>query len=69
MTEISRFGFANDVEFAKHLVKEIGVAAIPGSSFYQDPRDGKNLLRFCFSKKDETILEAERRLQRLPHTQ
>ena len=69
MTDISRFGFANDVDFAKHLVKEIGVAAIPGSSFYQDPRDGKNLLRFCFSKKDETILEAGRRLQKLTQRQ
>ena len=36
MTDISAFGFANDVEFTKYLVKEIGVAAVPGSSFYND---------------------------------
>src|SRR6202158_30602 len=40
MTDISGFGFADDVTFTKHLVKEIGVAAVPGSSFYNDPRDG-----------------------------
>jgi aminotransferase len=65
MTDIGSFGFANDVEFAKYLVKEIGVASIPGSSFYQDPRAGANLLRFCFSKRPETIDEAERRLDKL----
>src|SRR3954454_16580773 len=36
MTDISRFGFADDIEFVKYLVKEIGVAAVPGSSFYND---------------------------------
>lgn len=66
MTDVSGFGFANDVEFARYLVKEIGVATIPGSSFYIDPRDGASLVRFCFSKRDETIREAERRLDALP---
>jgi aspartate/methionine/tyrosine aminotransferase len=65
MTDVSAFGFDNDVEFAKYLVKEVGVAAIPGSSFYLDPKRGASLVRFCFSKRDETIREAERRLQRL----
>ena len=36
MTDISAFGFADDVAFARHLVKDVGVAAVPGSSFYQD---------------------------------
>ena len=40
MTDISRFKFPDDVEFAQYLVKEIGVAAVPGSSFYNDPADG-----------------------------
>ena len=62
MTDISRFGFASDVEFARHLVKDVGVATIPGSSFYADPRDGSSLVRFCFSKREATIREAEARL-------
>jgi len=40
MTDISAFGFADDVTFVKYLVKEIGVAAVPGSSFYRDARMG-----------------------------
>jgi len=65
MTDVSAFGFANDVEFARYLVKEIGVACIPGSSFYIDPRDGASLVRFCFSKRDDTIRAAETRLAKL----
>ena len=65
MTDISGFGFADDVAFAQYLVKEIGVASIPGSSFYVDPRAGASLVRFCFSKRDDTIREAGRRLARL----
>lgn len=65
MTDISRFGFDNDVAFARYLVKEIGVATIPGSSFYDDPRDGASLVRFCFWKRDATIREAERRLAKI----
>jgi aminotransferase len=66
MADISRFGFDDDMAFARYLVQEIGVAAIPGSSFYIDPRDGASLVRFCFSKRDETIREAEARLAGLP---
>ena len=65
MTDVSAFGFANDVAFARYLVSEVGVAAIPGSSFYSNPADGASLVRFCFSKTDDTIREAERRLQKL----
>jgi aminotransferase len=65
MTDISGFGFANDVEFARYLVKDVGVATIPGSSFYIDPRDGASLVRFCFSKTDATIRDAEKRLAQL----
>jgi len=65
MTDIRNFGFVNDVEFTKYLVKEIGVAAVPGSSFYNDPRDGAQQVRFAFCKRDETLDEAARRLQRL----
>jgi aminotransferase len=48
-----------------HLVADVGVATIPGSSFYVNPADGASLVRFCFSKTDETIREAERRLAKL----
>lgn len=61
-TDISDFGMT-DVDFARYLVKEIGVAAVPGSSFYHE--GGKNKLRFTFSKRDETIAEACRRLEKL----
>lgn len=65
MTDISAFGFADDIEFARYLVKDIGVAAVPGSSFYKTPGAGKTKLRFCFCKKDETLAEADRRMERL----
>jgi aspartate/methionine/tyrosine aminotransferase len=65
MTDISAFGFANDLEFTKHLVKEIGVAAVPGSSFYRDPKDGAQQVRFAFCKKDATLDEAAKRLRKL----
>jgi len=65
MTDISAFGFPDDVTFTKHLVKEIGVAAVPGSSFYNDPRDGANQVRFAFCKKDATLDEAGKRLRKL----
>jgi len=65
MTDISAFGFANDVEFARYLVKEIGVASVPGSSFYHHPADGAQQLRFTFCKKEATLAEASRRLSKL----
>jgi aspartate/methionine/tyrosine aminotransferase len=65
MTDIRRFGFANDIDFVKHLVKDIGVATVPGSSFYNDPRDGAQQVRFAFCKRDETLDEAGRRLRKL----
>jgi aminotransferase len=65
MTDISAFGYPDDVAFTQYLVKEIGVAAVPGSSFYNDARDGAKQVRFAFCKRDETLDEAARRLQRL----
>jgi aminotransferase len=65
MTDIGAFGFDNDVEFARYLVKEVGVAGVPGSSFYKQASKGRTKLRFCFCKRDETLLEADRRLARL----
>ncbi|MCE8423398.1 MAG: aminotransferase class I/II-fold pyridoxal phosphate-dependent enzyme, partial [Candidatus Methanoperedens sp.] len=54
----------DDMAFAKYLVSEIGVACVPGSSFYIS-KEGKHKLRFTFSKKDETLIEAARRLEKL----
>ena len=74
MTDISRFPdptlpeFAadtRDVRFAKYLVQEIGVAVVPGSSFYNDPSDGASQVRFTFCKKETTLAAAEERLSRL----
>ena len=65
MTDISAFGFKDDVTFAEHLVQKIGVACVPGSSFYRDPRDGAKQVRFAFCKKPETLDEAARRLAKL----
>jgi len=59
-TDISGFGM-NDVKFARYLVEKAGVAAVPGSSFYS--KGGETRLRFTFSKKDETLAEACRRLE------
>jgi aspartate/methionine/tyrosine aminotransferase len=65
MTDIGAFGFANDVEFAAYLVKEIGIACVPGSSFYKHPKGGSQQVRFAFCKKPETLTEAARRLEKL----
>jgi aminotransferase len=63
MTDIAGFGEGDDVQFARELVTSAGVAAVPGSSFYSEPGRGRTKLRFCFSKRDETLSEADRRLE------
>jgi aspartate/methionine/tyrosine aminotransferase len=65
MTDISAFGFDDDVSFARHLVQKVGVACVPGSSFYRDPRDGARQVRFAFCKKPETLDEAAKKLKKL----
>src|SRR6202158_918155 len=74
MTDISRFADPDparfpaetkDVRFAKFLVQEIGVAVVPGSSFYNDAKDGASQVRFTFCKKEETLAAAEERLSKL----
>ncbi len=62
MTDVSAFGFTDDVTMARHLVTEVGVASVPGSSFYRDRQGGQSQLRFCFCKKEETLTAAEQRL-------
>ena len=65
MTDISSFGYSDDLAFSKYLVSEIGVAAVPGSSFYRDPRDGARQVRFAFCKRDDTLDEAAKRLRKV----
>jgi len=65
MTDISAFGFHDDVEFTRHLIREVGVACVPGSSFYSVPERGAQQVRFCFCKKDETLQLAAERLAKL----
>ena len=65
MTDISGFGFRDDVAFARHLVSGVGVAAVPGSSFYSDPAAGRERLRFHFARRRETLEAATQRLARL----
>jgi len=54
--------FANDTEFALWLTKEVGVACVPGSSFFADPSRGRHLVRFAYPKKEETLRAAATRL-------
>ena len=65
ISDISEFGFADDVSFVRHLIQDIGVAAVPGSSFYNNSADGARQIRFCFCKKYETLNEAGKKLSSL----
>lgn len=60
-------GFSNqtDIEFTNYLIKQIGVAVVPGSSFFCRPEDGHQFIRFCFSKTTETLEAARERLLKL----
>ena len=65
MTDIAHFGFESDIEFATYLVKDVGVAVVPGSSFFNDRKLGRTKVRFVYSKKDQTLREADTRLAKL----
>ena len=65
MTGIQSFGFPDDVTFVRHMIEQAGVAAVPGSSFFTNPKDGSSIIRFCFCKKYETLEEAGNRLRKL----
>jgi aspartate/methionine/tyrosine aminotransferase len=69
MADISTFqsasGFKDDVEFTRHLIEHVGIAAVPGSSFFFHPQEGASLIRFCFCKKLETLELANERLRRI----
>lgn len=63
LVDISEFGAKDDLSFCEYLTKDIGVAAVPGSSFFKE--DVNNYIRLHFAKKDETLKEALKRLKRL----
>ena len=65
MADCSHLGLGDDVATARHLVEHVGVAAVPGSSFVDDPADGAHLLRFAFCKRIETLEAAGERLRTL----
>jgi N-succinyldiaminopimelate aminotransferase len=62
IVDITSHGFEDDVQFCRMLPKQAGVAAIPCSCFWENRKKGRNLVRFCFCKKDETLKEGIRRL-------
>ncbi|HJU57379.1 MAG TPA: aminotransferase class I/II-fold pyridoxal phosphate-dependent enzyme [Actinomycetota bacterium] len=64
MADVSHLGLGDDVEVARHLTKEVGVAVVPGSSFFARPQRGRHLVRFAFCKKLETLEEAGERLRK-----
>jgi len=59
----------NDTDFTRYLVQDIGIAVVPGSSFFHEPERGSGYVRFCFCKKDSTLQSASERLQRIPLNQ
>ena len=65
LADVTHLGFPDDIAAADHLVREIGVAAVPASSFYSRPELGADRVRFSFSKKLATLELAAERLQRL----
>jgi aminotransferase len=63
MVDVGEFGVSSDAEFAERLAKEVGVSAVPGSSFFKE--DVNNYVRFHFAKKKETLEQALYRLQNI----
>lgn len=61
MVDISEFGYDSDLDFCVDLIKSVGVAAVPGSSFFKEEEN--RYIRFHFAKKDETLLAALNRLK------
>ena len=63
MLDISEFGYDSDLDFCEKMAEKVGVAAVPGSSFFRE--DINNLVRLHFAKKDETLLAALDRLSEM----
>ncbi len=63
LLDISEFGFDSDLEFCETLARDVGVGAVPGSSFFREPVN--NLIRLHFAKKEDTLNEALNRLENI----
>ena len=63
MVDIAEFDWESDVEFCEWMAREVGVAAVPGSSFFREPV--RHLIRFHFAKQTETLVAAGERLMKL----
>ena len=63
--EMTRVVSQYDTVFAMWLIKDVGVATVPGSSFYAHPELGRTKIRFCFPKTDDVLIDAGERLQKL----
>ena len=61
LLDISEYGYESDLTFCEDLAREVGVGAVPGSSFFREPVN--HLIRLHFAKKDETLLDALNRLE------
>jgi aminotransferase len=62
---IEKYNLNSSKDLALHLIENVGIATVPGSSFYSDPEDGKNQTRFCFCKKDSTLEKAVNNLKKI----
>jgi aminotransferase len=63
--DISKFGFANDVEFTKNMIENVGVAVVPGSTFFNKSSEiGRRFVRFCFSRQLDVLEDARARLHK-----
>jgi aspartate/methionine/tyrosine aminotransferase len=65
MAGIEHFGYADDVAFAHHLVRDVGLAVVPGSSFFAEPENGRQFVRFAFCKRLSTLVRAAALLARI----
>jgi aminotransferase len=69
LTDVAHFmkaaGIADDYAFAMYLIEKVGVATVPGSSFYAHTELGRTKIRFCFPKTDDVLREAGERLLKL----
>ena len=63
LLDISEYGYESDLQFCKNLAREVGVGAVPGSSFFREPVN--HLIRLHFAKNDDTLNEALNRLERM----
>jgi aspartate/methionine/tyrosine aminotransferase len=65
MADFGGLSLLNDRDFTHYFVRDIGIAVVPGSSFFHEPEQGSRYVRLCFCKKDETLRSAAERLQKM----